>query len=118
MWATPFLGARYDPQSLRIVEVWGDSMTPEFQPGSHVIVRLGREYAGPGVYAIEQDGNSLIKRVEIRGGGVVVLSSTNEIYRPETLYPEKESGLYRSAESGDVSRFGITGKVVLAPKLY
>lgn len=85
------------------MRVPGDEMAPQLHEGDLVFVDTGIDHlAGNGLYALEYDGKLLIRRIEQRLGGRLVLKCTNRTYQDWEL-----------AESTAVRRSGlkILGKV-------
>lgn len=85
------------------MRVPGDEMAPQLREGDLVFVDTGIDHlAGNGLYALEYDGKLLIRRIEQRLGGRLVLKCTNRTYQDWEL-----------AESTAVRRSGlkILGKV-------
>lgn len=114
LWLRRFVGTL---DGLRLVHVMGDSM-PDFPANSEALVRVRTGFRGAGIYAIEQDGDLLIKRVNKLGGGVYVVASDNPAYPTDTLRPIKDSDscAFRSELTDLVTTFAIAGKVVLSLK--
>lgn len=85
------------------MRVPGDEMEPHLHEGDLVFVDVGIGHlAGNGLYALEYDGKLLIRRIEQRLGGRLVLKCTNRTYQDWEL-----------VESTAVRRSGlkILGKV-------
>lgn len=66
----------------RPMRVPGDEMVPQLHEGDLVFVDTGIDHlAGNGLYALEYDGKLLIRRIEQRLGGRLVLKCTNRNYQ-------------------------------------
>lgn len=79
---------RLNPAWLLLIEAVGDSMEGTISDGDLLLVNTQepriRENA---VYAINVKGNLLVKRVQVKLDGSLVVSSDNPRYAPETIPP-------------------------------
>ena len=96
--ATEFMGFRHDwlratfqlaPQDIILETAVGDSMEPAIADGDLLLVdttaRIVRSF---GIYVIEMRAERLVKRVQRRLDGSLILISDNSRYYPETISPE------------------------------
>lgn len=68
------------------VQVAGDSMEPTLADGDVIIVDTAHNTIdGSGIYVVELQGNLLVKRVQLRIDGSLVLKSDNPAYEPEQI---------------------------------
>lgn len=68
------------------VQVSGDSMEPTLADGDLIIVDTARTNVdASGIYVVELQGDLLVKRVQRRMDGSLVLISDNAAYEPETV---------------------------------
>ncbi len=73
-----------EPQNLRLIEVFGDSMESRIQEGDMVLIDTAqRAPRAGGVYAVVSDGWLKIKRLHVTLTGDVELHSDNPKYEPE-----------------------------------
>ncbi len=81
--------------------VCGDSMMPKYREGDVVVFSPGLvPRSGDDCFIRFEDGQTTFKRVffeaDERGKSVLRLQPRNERYRPQTLAPEKVTGLYKA----------------------
>lgn len=108
-----------DPKALRTVLVVGDSMEPLLRANDTVVYLPQRTIDDDGVYVLNIDESAKVKRVQRYGGGAVEIIPINPVYSREMFVPLEEADtphLYRSRESGLVTRLEVEGKVVLHPR--
>lgn len=74
-------------KDLVALEVVGDSMAGTLQERDITLVNRSAR-AGDGVYLLRMGEALRIKRLQWRADGSLRLSSDNELYDPETVYPE------------------------------
>ncbi|UZR27468.1 XRE family transcriptional regulator [Methylococcus mesophilus] len=92
---------RVSPDKLCLIGVRGTSMEPTLLNGEVILVdRTLSEIRDSDVYVIEYEGNLLIKRIQLRLDGTVVIKSDNTAYEPEILTSE------------DAQRLSVVGRVV------
>lgn len=83
-WITRNLGFARGP--LRSVDVLGDSMFPTLQDSETIIVDEGAvEEPVDGIYVIDLYGRRLVKRLQFKLDGSIVLISDNEKYEREVI---------------------------------
>jgi len=98
-WVRNVLGA--SAKSLALISVKGDSMEPTLSNGDLVLVdTLSRKIEANAIYVIQFWGALLVKRVQRKVDGTVIIRCDNPIYEPETV-------------SGDlVEQLNVIGRVV------
>ena len=75
-----------NPASLVLIEAVGDSMAPTIASGDLLLVDVrAPQLRGEGIYVLSVDDTLLVKRVSVRAGGRVVISSDNKAYPPEEI---------------------------------
>lgn len=81
-------------QKLALIEVHGDSMEPALQNSDLVLIDLrSSDLAVDGIYVIQHRGHLLVKRVQCKFDGTVVIKSDNPAYETEVLKPEEADRL-------------------------
>lgn len=88
---------RYDVASV----VKGDSMLPKFKDGDVVLIKNGYDNENGGIYAVDYDGKSFLKKVFFEGNRIRLVS-TNDAYEDIYIYLPVEDNTY----------LNIIGKVV------
>jgi phage repressor protein C with HTH and peptisase S24 domain len=96
--ATSFIGFRHDwlqttfglePQDILLETVVGDSMEPHIHNGDILLVNsTDLTFRNFGVYVITVRDERLVKRVQRKFDGSLILISDNSKYQPETIAPE------------------------------
>lgn len=82
-----------DINKVKIIEVDGDSMEPTLANGDYIIIDENKANKVDGIYAIQLDGQLLVKRLEFNLDNTVTIMSdnpkySNKIYNPnETQIP-------------------------------
>lgn len=71
----------------------GDSMIPTINDGSLVLVDMGDQRVGDGVFAFIQDGEARLKRFARTYTGVTLISDNEDIYKPEHLNADATEAL-------------------------
>lgn len=66
---------------LRIAKVAGDSQYPELRDGDLMLFNLAQRSIREGMYVVRLDDALMVKRLQLDGGGMVRLSSANQIYQ-------------------------------------
>ena len=81
-------------QQLALIEVHGDSMEPALCNGDLVLIDLRAcELSTDGIYVIQHRGHLLVKRIQSKLDGRVIIKSDNPAYEPEILGPDEADGL-------------------------
>ena len=90
-------------ESLVLISVLGDSMEPTLSNGDLILVdiRMSRVEDGA-IYVIQYDDALLVKRLQKKYDGSVVIRSDNTLYEPEVLHGE------------DAINLKIVGRVIWA----
>jgi phage repressor protein C with HTH and peptisase S24 domain len=98
-WVRSVCGVEPDQLILEIAD--GDSMTPTIRDRDTLLVdTTDREFQSFGIYVLEINGHRLVKRVQRKHDGSVVLISDNTVYQPDTI---------AKSEAGDIT---VIGRVV------
>lgn len=94
-------GMGLDPKALALIDVRGDSMSPNINDGDLILLDTRPQARmTEGIYAINLDGGLLVKRLRLRLSGAIDVISDNERYGTETI-------------SGDqLAQLHIVGRVV------
>lgn len=70
----------FQPDQLLLVRVKGDSMHPTLHHGSTVMIDMTATKVTSGIYAIDQGGTAIVKRLQALLGGVIRVMSDNPAY--------------------------------------
>ena len=94
---------RRDPKNLVLIEARGDSMDPNIRDGDILAVDLtpGQPLHNAQLYVIRVGENLMVKRLELRLDGGVIVHSDNPRYAPETV------------SRSDLNTLNILGQVIL-----
>ena len=83
-----------NPKDLALISTIGDSMEPTLHPGDLLMldcsVKTVRDNA---IYALQVNGTLLVKRLQRRIDGQVVVKSDNPAYETETIGPDAAGSL-------------------------
>ncbi len=71
------------------IQVDGDSMEPTLRDGDYVLIDENTTFGVNGIYAIQLGGQILIKRLQFKMDGTVLIISDNNKYQSETFNPEE-----------------------------
>lgn len=81
-------------QKLALIEVHGDSMEPSLYNSDLILIDLRASgLSVDGIYAIQHRGHLLVKRIQVKLDGTVIIKSDNPAYEPEVLGPDEAEGL-------------------------
>ncbi len=69
------------------IQVDGDSMEPTLRDGDYVLIDETTTFGVNGIYAIQFGGQILIKRLQFKMDGTVLIISDNNKYQSETFNP-------------------------------
>lgn len=69
------------------IQVDGDSMEPTLRDGDYVLIDESTTFGVNGIYAIQLGGQILIKRLQFKMDGTVLIISDNSKYQSETFNP-------------------------------
>ncbi len=85
---------RLNPSWLLLLEAVGDSMEGTISDGDLLLINTHEpRVRDNAVYAINVKGNLLVKRVQVKLDGSLVVSSDNPRYAPETIPPVEAESL-------------------------
>lgn len=91
-WVKNFL--RVPRKDLALLTVRGDSMNPTLSDGDMILVDLrGARIEDSAVYVLEFEDALLVKRIQRKLDGSVVIKSDNQLYEPEILPKERVESL-------------------------
>jgi phage repressor protein C with HTH and peptisase S24 domain len=77
---------RVEPENLRLELAVGESMTPTIKNGSILLIdSTDKQIHSFGVYVLEVNGERLVKRVQRKHDGSLVLISDNAAYQPDMV---------------------------------
>jgi phage repressor protein C with HTH and peptisase S24 domain len=72
-----------DPRNLLLIEAAGDSMSPTLEDSDLLLVDLGEpRFKHDGVYVLRRNGDLVVKRLQRRPDGKLVIRSDNPAYEP------------------------------------
>lgn len=81
-------------KKLALIEVQGDSMEPALQNDDLVLIDLRVSgLAADGIYVLQHRGHLLVKRIQCKFDGSVVIKSDNPAYESEVLKPDEAETL-------------------------
>jgi phage repressor protein C with HTH and peptisase S24 domain len=85
---------RRSPQNLALLTASGDSMDPTIRDGDLLLVDTSaRRIEGSRIYVLAIGGALMVKRIQLRLDGSVVVKSDNAVYEPEVLAADQTSTL-------------------------
>lgn len=83
-WIKNVLGA--SAQNLALIRVKGDSMETTLSDGDVLLVdTTDRRFEASAIYVLQLEGSLLVKRIQRKVDGTVVIKSDNKAYEPETV---------------------------------
>jgi phage repressor protein C with HTH and peptisase S24 domain len=72
------------PANAAVISVMGDSMEPYLFDGDLILVDTGiSRISNDSVYVLQYDESLLVKRIQRKGDGTVIVKSDNPLYEPE-----------------------------------
>ena len=81
-------------EKLALIKVTGDSMFPTLNNNDLVLIDLRVQKLGvDDIYTIQHRGHLLVKRIQIKMDGTVVIKSDNPLYESEALCPADAENL-------------------------
>ena len=87
-WVKNFL--RVPRENLALLSVKGDSMNPTLNDGDMILVDLrANRIDDSAIYVLEFDDALLVKRIQRKLDGSVVIKSDNSLYEPEVLQKDR-----------------------------
>ena len=100
-------GLGLNPNNLALISTIGDSMEPTLHPGDMILLdRSVEKIQSNSIYAIQVNGTLLVKRIQKRIDGSVIIKSDNAAYETETI----------SSDAADALK--IVGRVVWAGRRF
>jgi phage repressor protein C with HTH and peptisase S24 domain len=85
---------RRNPQDLAIIEAAGDSMEPTIRDGDVLMLDTAvADLVSGRIYVVDLGGELLVKRIQRRLNGSLLVLSDNERYPPEELQPSDAAPL-------------------------
>lgn len=82
------------PANLALLEATGDSMDPTIRDGDILLVDTSvQDIQSSRVYVLQVNGALLVKRIQVRLDGSLVVKSDNPSYEPEVVRPDERSPL-------------------------
>lgn len=94
---------RRNPANLVVFEAYGDSMYPTIADGDVMLVDTSEDRVrGPAIYVVLAGNEAIVKRVELKIDGSLLVKSDNPTYEPMSLKGEQ------------VAELRVLGKVVWA----
>ncbi len=92
---------RRNPANLVVVEAYGDSMHPTIADGDIMLVDISEERVrGSAIYFVRAGNEAIVKRIELKMDGSLVLKSDNPAYEPWTV------------TTNEATDFKVLGKVI------
>lgn len=83
-----------NPDSIRVINIRGDSMTPTFASGDMIFVDIGIScFDGDGVYVFTYKGHLYVKRLQMAGDRLIVISD-NPTYKEWSISEENAEHLH------------------------
>ncbi len=81
--------------SIRVITARGDSMVPDVQDGDVLFVDTGiTRYVSDAIYVITYAGRPMVKRLQARRDGSVLIRSSNPAYEPEIVPADEVDQLH------------------------
>ena len=71
------------------IQVDGDSMEPTLKDGDYVLIDENINFGTNGIYAIQYGGQILIKRLQFKMDGTILILSDNDKYEKEAFNPNE-----------------------------
>jgi phage repressor protein C with HTH and peptisase S24 domain len=91
-WVKSILGV--DPNRLLLETALGESMTPTIRNGNMLLIdTTDQTFRNFGVYVMEINGQRLVKRVQRKHDGSLVLISDNSAYQPDVVDKAEAAGV-------------------------
>lgn len=101
-----WLAAKGSPARMVAMEVVGDSMSPELEPGDNILIDQSQDrVVDNNLYVVGLADSIQVKRVQVRPG-LVVLFSTNQRYSPVTL------------QGDEIDTLRVIGRVLWSSRNY
>ena len=101
-----WLARKGNPARMVAMEVVGDSMSPELEPGDNILIDQSQDrIVDNNLYVVGLTDSIQVKRVQVRPG-LVVLFSTNQRYSPVTL------------QGDEIDTLRVVGRVLWSSRAY
>jgi len=101
-----WLRRKGDPDRMVAMEVVGDSMSPELEPGDHILVDQSQNtLTSSRLYVVGLADSIQIKRVQVHPG-LIILFGTNQRYAPVTL------------QGDEIEAMSVVGRVLWSSRNY
>ncbi|MBE1427226.1 phage repressor protein C with HTH and peptisase S24 domain [Desulfomicrobium macestii] len=101
-----WLSKKGNPGQMVAMEVIGDSMSPELEPGDNILIDQSQnQVADNNLYVVGLADSIQVKRIQVRPG-LVVLFSTNQRYSPVTL------------QGDEIDTLRVIGRVLWSSRAY
>lgn len=104
--ARSWISRKGRPESMVVMDVVGDSMSPELEPGDTILLDQSQtDVVSNNIYVVGLEDSLQVKRVQARSG-LVTLYSTNQRYLPLTL------------QGDEIETLRIIGRVLWSSRNY
>ena len=84
-----FFRSPINTNKVKVICVDGDSMEPTLRDGDYVLIDENINFGTNGIYAIQYGGQILIKRLQFKMDGTIIIISDNEKYDREIFNPSE-----------------------------
>ncbi len=101
-----WIARKGNPEHMITMEVIGDSMSPELEPGDNILIDQGQsQVTSNNLYVIGLADTIQVKRVQVRPD-LVILFSTNQRYAPISL------------QGDEIETLRVVGRVLWSSRAY
>ena len=84
-----FFRTPINTNKIKGIQVDGDSMEPTLRDGDYVLIDENINFGTNGIYAIQHGGQILIKRLQFKMDGTILIISDNDKYDKEVFNPKE-----------------------------
>ena len=84
-----FFRTPINTNKIKGIQVDGDSMEPTLRDGDYVLIDENINFGTNGIYAIQLGGQILIKRLQFKMDGTILIISDNDKYDKELFNPKE-----------------------------
>ena len=84
-----FFRTPINTNKIKGIQVDGDSMEPTLRDGDYVLIDENINFGTNGIYAIQYGGQILIKRLQFKMDGTILIISDNDKYDKELINPKE-----------------------------
>ena len=84
-----FFRTPINTNKIKGIQVDGDSMEPTLRDGDYVLIDENINFGTNGIYAIQYGGQILIKRLQFKMDGTILIISDNDKYDKEEFDPKE-----------------------------